>query len=274
MVPPSAGVGKHPAQWHMPQQSHRVLCHRICERQSGMTAAEIKHSIVRQTRTRATVQRNPPDVVPLPPPVDANRNGWVTRFASDSHPCAKRYACRLNARRNQLVRQGCQAPHADKLTCALQLDAMNLGTLLPEMPQLLSDMGASYDPRRLAAVLGRRRLAINLRALRIAATLGGFITSLAKVRSSTGCRCCLSSGRSNAEPLYEVSATTDVSLTRPLNSTVHVGWQDYATGAFEANMDRRATELQGILARLGPSFAKVSTHSSLHWSAATSSRFD
>jgi hypothetical protein len=51
----------------------------------------------------------------------------------------------------------------------------------------------------------------------------------------------------------------DKSLTRPLNSVVHVGRQDYATGAFEANMDRRATELQGILARLGPSFAKVST---------------
>lgn len=58
---------------------------------------------------------------------------------------------------------------------------MNLGTLLPEMPQLLSEMGVRYDPDRLAAVLGRRRLAINLRALRIAATLGGFITALAKV---------------------------------------------------------------------------------------------
>ena len=82
---------------------------------------------------------------------------------------------------------------------------MNLGTLLPEMPQLLSDMGASYDPHRLAAVLGRRRLAINLRALRIAATLGGFITSLAKVSSSAGTSCFLSSPTSNAKPLYKAA---------------------------------------------------------------------
>ena len=33
-------------------------------------------------------------------------------------------------------------------------------------------------------------------------------------------------------------------------------------------MDRRATELQGILARLGPSFAKVGMHYMLHWPAA------
>lgn len=36
--------------------------------------------------------------------------------------------------------------------------------------------------------------------------------------------------------------------------------QDYATGAFEANMEKRAEELQGILARLGPSFAKARLH--------------
>ena len=33
--------------------------------------------------------------------------------------------------------------------------------------------------------------------------------------------------------------------------------QDYATGTLESNMQRRAIELQGILANLGPSFAKV-----------------
>ena len=38
-------------------------------------------------------------------------------------------------------------------------------------------------------------------------------------------------------------------------------------------MDRRATELQGILARLGPSFAKVGTHCSLHWTAACCSLY-
>ena len=159
---------------------------------------------------------------------------------------------------------------------ALQLDAMNLGTLLPEMPQLLSDMGVSYDPHRLAAVLGRRRLAINLRALRIAATLGGFITSLAKVRSSAGAG--VSSRTSAMFALQSICTRCQCKMTRELksrwhlNSMVHVGWQDYATGAFEANMNRRATELQGILARLGPSFAKVGIHCSLHCCAAVCSR--
>jgi len=65
---------------------------------------------------------------------------------------------------------------------------MNVGGLLPEMPQLLEEMGISYDPHRLAGVLGRRRLAINLRAFRIAATLGGFITALARVRVGSSCK--------------------------------------------------------------------------------------
>ena len=108
MVPPSAGVGKHPVQWHMPQQFRRVLCHRLCERQSGMTADEVKHSILRQTRTRATMQRNTPDVVPLPPPVDANRNGWVMPLLQHHTLAQKHCACRLTARRDQLLSQGCQ----------------------------------------------------------------------------------------------------------------------------------------------------------------------
>ena len=126
---------------------------------------------------------------------------------------------------------------------------MNLGTLLPEMPQLLSDMGVSYDPHRLAAVLGRRRLAINLRALRIAATLGAFITSLAKVRIEAGAR--WSSGTSAVLHSRASARGADGKTTErgegPSKARFMWIWQDYATGAFEANMDRRATELQGIL---------------------------
>lgn len=141
---------------------------------------------------------------------------------------------------------------------ALQLDAMNLGTLLPEMPQLLSEMGVRYDPDRLAQVLGRRRVAINLRALRIATTLGGFITALAKVSRST-VLCVL-------QPLVNLSVVAAGCrvqvlgyLAVPMQLSRSGIPQDYATGAFESNMDRRAEELQGILARLGPSFAKASS---------------
>jgi len=58
------------------------------------------------------------------------------------------------------------------------VDAMQLGSLQDDMPQLLVDMGAAYDPNRLAAEMGRNGLALNVRAVRIASTLGGFITSL------------------------------------------------------------------------------------------------
>lgn len=67
------------------------------------------------------------------------------------------------------------------LTC-LQVHAMKLGSLEDEMPQLLIDMGLRYDPMRLAATLGKDPIGLNLRALRIASTLGGFVTSLLKVR--------------------------------------------------------------------------------------------
>ena len=38
-----------------------------------------------------------------------------------------------------------------------------------------------YDPERLADVLSQRKFALNLRALRIATTLGGFVTTLLRV---------------------------------------------------------------------------------------------
>lgn len=62
---------------------------------------------------------------------------------------------------------------------------MQLGSLQDEMPQLLVDMGAAYDPDRLAAEMGRNGLALNIRAVRIASTLGGFITSLLRVTTPT-----------------------------------------------------------------------------------------
>ena len=62
-----------------------------------------------------------------------------------------------------------------------QVDAMQIGNLKNEMPQLLIDMGLAYDPDRLAKVLSKNSIGLNIRALRIASTLGGFITSLLKV---------------------------------------------------------------------------------------------
>lgn len=44
------------------------------------------------------------------------------------------------------------------LTCFSpgRVDAMELSTLTPELPQLLADMGVRYDPERLANALGSR----------------------------------------------------------------------------------------------------------------------
>ncbi len=59
---------------------------------------------------------------------------------------------------------------------------MQVGALQEDLPRLLEDMGAAYDPQRLAARMGRDPLALSVRALRIASTLGGFVTALLKAR--------------------------------------------------------------------------------------------
>ncbi len=55
---------------------------------------------------------------------------------------------------------------------------MELNSLTPDMPALLAQLGQDYDPDRLAAVLSSRQWDLRRRALRIATTLGGFVTRL------------------------------------------------------------------------------------------------
>ena len=60
-----------------------------------------------------------------------------------------------------------------------QVDAMELNSL--DMPALLAELGAKYDPERLADALRGRPWDVRKRALRIATTLGSFLTSLLQV---------------------------------------------------------------------------------------------
>lgn len=51
---------------------------------------------------------------------------------------------------------------------------------LPEnLPSLLLELGANYDPDKLAAILRTRRTEVTVRAMRVAGTLGIWLLSLA-----------------------------------------------------------------------------------------------
>lgn len=58
---------------------------------------------------------------------------------------------------------------------------MELRSLTPDMPALLAEMGARYDPQRLAAVLADREVEIAARAVQVATQLGGCVAAVAKV---------------------------------------------------------------------------------------------
>jgi hypothetical protein len=60
------------------------------------------------------------------------------------------------------------------------VDAMELDTLAPELPQLLVELGANYEPERLAAALSSKWPQVYGRAVRIAAQLGGFAAKVAR----------------------------------------------------------------------------------------------
>ncbi|GBF89170.1 aarF domain-containing protein, chloroplastic [Raphidocelis subcapitata] len=60
------------------------------------------------------------------------------------------------------------------------VEAMRLDTLSPDLPQLLIEMGIRYDPDKLAAVLASKWPQVYGRAVRIAASLGGFIAVAAR----------------------------------------------------------------------------------------------
>uniref|UniRef100_A0A7S3QQ29 Protein kinase domain-containing protein n=1 Tax=Dunaliella tertiolecta TaxID=3047 RepID=A0A7S3QQ29_DUNTE len=92
------------------------------------------------------------------------------------------------------------------------IEAMELNTLTPDMPDVLLEMGINYDPERLSQKLKNNWPEVYARALNVTTTLGGFAASIA---------------------------------------------QDYALGNIERNMYQRASELRGLLSRLGPSFVKI-----------------
>jgi len=56
------------------------------------------------------------------------------------------------------------------------VDAMELDSLTPDMPVLLQELGVSYDPDRLASALAPRSGELNARAVKVATTLGLFLS--------------------------------------------------------------------------------------------------
>lgn len=58
--------------------------------------------------------------------------------------------------------------------------AVQLDTLTPDLPELLVEMGIRYDPDKLAAHLSSKWPQVYGRAVRIAASLGGFIARVAR----------------------------------------------------------------------------------------------
>jgi len=59
---------------------------------------------------------------------------------------------------------------------------MELKTLTPDMPALLTEMGVKYDPAKLALALQGREVEISARAVKVATMLGGCIISVVKAR--------------------------------------------------------------------------------------------
>eukprot|EP00210_Caulerpa_lentillifera_P001158 g1114.t1 len=57
-------------------------------------------------------------------------------------------------------------------------EAMELNTITPELPELLTEMGVQYDPDRLSSALKNKRGALATRALQISTSLGTFIAQL------------------------------------------------------------------------------------------------
>jgi aarF domain-containing kinase len=66
------------------------------------------------------------------------------------------------------------------------VSALELNSLTPQLPQLLAEMGVSYDPERLTAALMTRPMQLTARSFSVATKLGGFITMvLADMASGT-----------------------------------------------------------------------------------------
>ncbi len=58
---------------------------------------------------------------------------------------------------------------------------MELRTLTPDLPALLSEMGVQYNPGKLADALKGREVEISARAVKVATTLGACIVNVVKV---------------------------------------------------------------------------------------------
>ncbi|GFH30753.1 protein kinase domain-containing protein, partial [Haematococcus lacustris] len=60
------------------------------------------------------------------------------------------------------------------------VEAMELNTLSPEMPQLLVEMGMNYDPDKLSKVLADSWPQVYARAITVSTSLGAFVAGLAQ----------------------------------------------------------------------------------------------
>lgn len=59
------------------------------------------------------------------------------------------------------------------------VEAMELSSITPELPNLLAEMGQTYDPAKLADSLSQRPTYLTMRALSIAKSIGGIIGAIA-----------------------------------------------------------------------------------------------
>lgn len=74
----------------------------------------------------------------------------------------------------------CRQVSEESHLAAIQVEAMELDTLTPSLPELLVEMGIQYDPERLTRVLDRRRGELYARAAQVAATVGAFLATLGR----------------------------------------------------------------------------------------------
>jgi hypothetical protein len=126
------------------------------------------------------------------------------------------------------------------------MQAMELNSLTPELPQLLIELGIQYDPERLADHLSSRWLQVYARAVRIAASLGGFIArvaqdyALGQLEARSADRCGWGWGTAAATLVGSHTQRVPDDPRACVYALLH-----------------RATELRKLLSGLGPAFVKV-----------------
>jgi hypothetical protein len=144
-----------------------------------------------------------------------------------------------------------------------QVDAMELDTLTPDLPQLLVEMGIRYDPDKLAATLstkwpqvrGQAAAAAAAAAATAAAAKGGAAAEAARSSSSIVVHITCTHPQPT-QPNQQVYGRA-VRIAASLGGFIAKVGRDYALGSIDRNAPARAVELRSLLSGLGPSFVKI-----------------